>query len=455
MGLNRKKEQQYLINFYKKEKSQLIVMYGQKHIGKTSLVNEFVKDKTSFYYLVQEVSVKEQYRQMADEFKRQGLPLPDYPQKEQLFLSLTHKSWSDKLVIIIDEFEHLLKSDNNFMDRILKLMVETQVFIILISSSVSFVENSMVIKMGQAALGISGFLKVKELTFFEMQKSLKISSLEQCLEIYSMLGGVAGLFSMFIKECSTKDMICNNLLKKDSFLYLEGLSLLTRELREPAVYASILAALANGNTKLNDIYKYTGFSRAKISVYLKSLMELEFVEKVFSYDTAGRDQTIKGVYQISNHFVKFWFHFIYPHLSGLELKTPEKFYYDYIESELKDFSRGYFPKLCRQYMDVLQEKGALAIEYDRSGVWVGKEGTIDFVASDQNDDTIVAFCCKEKDIMSYTDYQTYKKCLAKAKIKPRQCYLFSIDGFDERLSEEGKLQSNLCFINMKKELMSS
>ena len=49
---------------------------------------------------------------------------------------------------------------------------------------------------------------------------------------------------------------------------------------ETAVYDTILATLADGrHGKLNDMYAHTGFSRAKISVYLKNLMELELVEK--------------------------------------------------------------------------------------------------------------------------------------------------------------------------------
>lgn len=56
---------------------------------------------------------------------------------------------------------------------------------------------------------------------------------------------------------------------------------LSEESRETAVYDTILATLADGrHGKLNDMYAHTGFSRAKISVYLKNLMELELVENV-------------------------------------------------------------------------------------------------------------------------------------------------------------------------------
>ena len=68
---------------------------------------------------------------------------------------------------------------------------------------------------------------------------------------------------------------------------------LSEELRETAVYDTILATLADGrHGKLNDMYAHTGFSRAKISVYLKNLMELELVEKVLGYDFEGYERTI-------------------------------------------------------------------------------------------------------------------------------------------------------------------
>ena len=59
-------------------------------------------------------------------------------------------------------------------------------------------------------------------------------------------------------------------------------------------------------------------------------MELELVEKIFSYDTEGNANTQKGIYLIKNHFVHFYFTFLYPNLSALEQLAPEKFYSSYI-----------------------------------------------------------------------------------------------------------------------------
>lgn len=74
-------------------------------------------------------------------------------------------------------------------------------------------------------------------------------------------------------------------------MFHEAENYISIELRELSVYNTILAALASGNNKLNDLFLKTGFSRAKISVYMKNLMAFDVVEKVVSFDTGGWENT--------------------------------------------------------------------------------------------------------------------------------------------------------------------
>ncbi len=45
MLLGRTTELGYLNNYYDKDGSQILIVYGQRHIGKTALVKEFMKDR--------------------------------------------------------------------------------------------------------------------------------------------------------------------------------------------------------------------------------------------------------------------------------------------------------------------------------------------------------------------------------------------------------------------------
>ena len=53
------------------------------------------------------------------------------------------------------------------------------VFIILVSSAIGWVENSMVSKIGTAAYEISGFLKIREFGFRELEAYFDFSSLRK------------------------------------------------------------------------------------------------------------------------------------------------------------------------------------------------------------------------------------------------------------------------------------
>ena len=56
MLLGRTSELRYLNNYFDREGSQILVVYGQKYIGKTALVREFMEDKSGYYYLARACS---------------------------------------------------------------------------------------------------------------------------------------------------------------------------------------------------------------------------------------------------------------------------------------------------------------------------------------------------------------------------------------------------------------
>ncbi|MBQ7066396.1 MAG: ATP-binding protein [Lachnospiraceae bacterium] len=460
MGINREKELNYLTNFYNKNQSGLLIVYGQKGIGKTTLLKNFIRDKQSIYYLSREVSEREQLYHMSAELSTYGYDLSQFPDYRQVFYEISKNHLSKggsekargKMVLVFDEFQNILKGGNSFMEALVELLQKApNIFVILSSSSIGFVENSLVKKIGKAAYAISGFLKVRELNFREISQYYKVYSLEQLIETYSILGGITGYLQCFDKTRSTKENICEFILKDTAFLHVEGSRILSEELREPAVYYSILAALASGKSKLNDLYKHTGFSRAKISVYLKSLMELEIVEKVFSYDALGKENVQKGLYQISYPYVHFWFKFIYPNFSSLSTMSAEAFYDTFIAPKLKEYCSFYFAKICREYMDYLNEEKKLPFIYEKSGVWAGKDGMIDLLASDEGGKKLAMFAKYSKEKVTYEDYVQYIHRLSQAKVDVNECYLFSMWGFDERLLMEEKVKIHLHLKNLKEE----
>ncbi len=333
--VGRETELHYLNQYYSAESSRILVVYGQMGVGKTALLKAFCEDKTGVYYRARSCSDREQRYQWARElgFPQEGEGA--YPEYEEIFGRALEISSDEKTVFVVDEFHYMVKGDSGFFARLNQFVKNSAVplLVILCSSAAGWVENSMVRKIGSEAASISGFLKVRELSIQRMQELYPEYSQDDCVQLYAILGGVPGLWNRTDRKLSaTENMICN-IVDRYSSLHGEMAGCLAEELRETAVYNTILTTMAAGGGKLNDIYHRTAFSRAKISVYLKNLMEIDLVEKVGA-----------GTYRITKPYVRFYFRFIYPYQSLLEELTPKQFYKEIVEDAFPGFVREAYRK---------------------------------------------------------------------------------------------------------------
>lgn len=453
MHIERTVEMQYLNNCYEKEGSQLVVLYGQKKIGKTKLLAQFAEDKPFLYYKARSCALREQQFQWASELEADGIRIDRYPSFAQIFEALTRQK-TQKKVIVIDEFQNIVKTGEVFMKELVEFLHNDwnnqDVMIILCSSAIGWIENSMITKIGTIAYEITGFLKVREFGYEQTAAYFSQATVKENVEAYAVLGGIPGLWTCFDRDKSVKENICEQILSRRGLLFEEAERFVSEQLRETSVYHTILAAIAAGKYKLNELYVHTEFSRAKISVYLKNLMELEIVEKVFSYDTAGRENTLKGIYRIKNHFVNFYFTYIYPNASKLEFMPPEEFYDAYIASTFAAYTAQYFRSVCMEYLEACNRSEKLPFVYTRSGEWVGKVGTIDIVAQDDAGRTLTALCSWAEPQMTYADVEWLHFCEKKAKLKTDCCYLFSAGGFDEAIIKEAKADERIFLVDMEK-----
>ncbi len=445
-------ELQYLERYYEKNGSQLVVLYGQKNLGMKDMVFGFCKDKPYSFYQARPCAEREQLFLWGNELREKNAQISAHPQYAEIFDALIAKR-TQKKIIVIDEFQDIVKHSPDFMPQLVAFLKNEwknqQVMVLLCSTSIGWIENSMVRRIGTAVYDISGLIKMKEQGFSEVREFFRENTKQECLELYGVLGGFPGLWQHFETGISVKENICKHILKQDSFLLDEALRLVSGELRETGVYHAILTALASGKQKLNDLHLHTGFSRAKISVYLKNLMELEIVEKVFSYDTAGRENTQKGIYRIKNRFIGFYFRYLYPHMSSLYQMLPEQFFEKYIAPDMEELGAASFRDAVRELLEQKNAAGELPFVYTKMGEWVGKIGTIDMVAEDEEGHTLIVFCNGRRKPMSQEDYEWLLFCVEKARLSPDCIYLFSAFGFDAGLLSVAGQNEQLQLMDME------
>lgn len=422
MLAGRSKEYAYFNEYLKRPGSQMVVFYGQKFMGKTSFILDFCKGQTYSYFVAKPI-VKEW---MMHSFNSSI---------EELAAVRT----SDKKVLIVDEFQEFAKCED-FMPTLIDLMQKEKILIVLISSEVNWVETSIVKAFGRSVASISGFYKIRELSFKSICELYPEYNKANLFIMYSIYGGVPGLWNFFNPELSVEDNIIQGILSEKACLRQLGYSYNMSGLRESGVYDTILLSMANGSTKLNELYRITGFSRAKISVYLKTLMEQEQINKIYSIDCVGHENSQKGIYDISNHFTSFWFRFIYFHEDELQQLGAKAFFDRVIKDELLGFCGKYLRDIMKEYFT---EKGLIEpSDKYAADCFLGKKNQINLVWKTKAVYHVV-LCDQLKIMTTYEDFERLQEAAHEAKMREKEFYIVSFRDFDEKLTLEARMKKNM------------
>ncbi len=440
-----------LQKMFGKNSSSIVVLYGKTGIGKTSLAKEFMKNKDSFYYSAIPAAADEARLFMANCVygpSELNAYLTGY---EDIFAGIT-KDNRVKKVIVIDEFTHIVRSDKDFVDSIVK-MVKNQadygrVMVVLISSSISYVEANRNKLFKEVAM-MTTYMKLNELSFMDTMRFFANYSIEDCIKYYGITGGHPQYISKLSKKQPLVENICRNILSQGAYLNDAGHSFVQEELRETALYNTILGCLASGMNKINDIYNYTGFGRDKISVYLKNLIERGIVEKVYSYDISGKETIKKGSYRVVPGYLEFWYKYIYPNQTAMSLMEQEEFYNTYIQPDINEFANEAFIGVCTEYMELLEAHGGLNIRTVRKSRVYEKDVRIDIIREDADGMSAIGYCDFSSKVM---DEEVFAKVLENAKeaqLNAAYYYLFARAGFSEGLKDLSQREQNIVLVDIR------
>jgi AAA+ ATPase superfamily predicted ATPase len=149
MFLARERELQALETMYEKDGFQMAIVYGRRRIGKTALLNEFIKGKTALYLPAEEVNDALNLKKFSSLFgEKLGLStFPAYENWNDLLEAICESFQNQRAVIIIDEYPYAAyanKSLNSILQHIIDYNFKnSNLFLILCGSSVSFMENQV------------------------------------------------------------------------------------------------------------------------------------------------------------------------------------------------------------------------------------------------------------------------------------------------------------------------
>lgn len=383
MFIGREQELRFFEDKYKTKGGQLIVLYGRRRVGKTELLHKFCEGKPHVFYSCRETTDEKQIKAFSQRLLGSGIPASQYidvfPDWERALHSVTELPANGaKRLLIIDEFPYMCKGNPSIPSLLQNLWDETlkdqEIMIILCGSSMSFIEKELLSEKKPLYGRATGIYKMNAMPFYDAVKFFPdYSDLDKVLA-YAILGGIPHYLCQFDLNLTLGENIVKNILTKGCVLYSEVEFLLRQELREVALYNTLIEAIAMGNTMLNDIYSKTQIDKSKISVYLQNLIKLEIIQREFPVLTGDKEKVsqTRGLYSITDNFFAFWFKFVFTSLSDLEAGDAEGVYRHFVLPQLNEFASPVFEHICREFVKKQNREGKLSFRAAQVGRWWGK-----------------------------------------------------------------------------------
>ncbi|RMF86146.1 MAG: ATP-binding protein [Nitrospirae bacterium] len=365
-----------LLHRLRGEGPQLLILYGRRRVGKTRLVKELfdrLEGRPRLYYLA---TLKESRLQLQDLQRDLAQATADpllagrpFEEWEPLLLYLAQRH--PNLVLALDEFPYLLSADPALASVLQKVWDEhgkgAGVKWLLLGSQLGVMERLLA---GSSPLygRRTGAWKVRPMGFLELCTFGGVRGLE-ALRYFGVCGGMPYYWEQFAFDDFAGE-VERAVWRRGGPLYDEGEFLLREELREPREYFSILQVLARGPRRLGHIATAVGKKQTGISKYLDVLQGLEMVRRELPVTRQHRKGS-RGLYRIHDPFLRFWFRYVFPQRSLLEMGE--------VEAVAARFRDSYPEFLALTYEEValellLRRARATGLAVERWGRWWPERG---------------------------------------------------------------------------------
>lgn len=443
-----------------------VVIYGRRRVGKTTLIKEFIKKKTAFYFLATEEVESQAMKRFSGVIARTTdnsiLKSVSFSDWMDLFRAIVDYKPSKKKVAVIDEFPYLVKTNPAFpsilqsaWDEILK---DSNVMLILCGSLIGMMQKHALAYDSPLYGRRTAQMRLMPLTFSDVYAARRMP-FEKAVEQYSVTGGVPKYLEFFQNDDSLLKQIESVVLSKNGFLYEEPNFLLKNEVHSAINYFSIIKAIADGNHRLGKIAGVLELETSSLTPYLSTLSELGFIVKDTPITEKNPERSRKGLYFISDNFVRFWFRYVYPYKGELELDHTQIVLDEIDKDFIEKFAAFSYEEICKSIFADLCRKQAIAFTPSRIGsYWLNdsdNDTQIDVMAVDPQHKLLFAGECKyhAKPVDAPVYFALEEKVRNSAEIQKafngyQLLYgIFSKSGFTQRLEDQNRKNPNLFLIN--------
>lgn len=329
------------------DKSTFTVIYGRRRLGKSTLITRTLGEN-DVYYMADQTEAGLQIEALAKMIASiiPGFDKVIYPDWNVFFDTLSDRT-TQKFTLCIDEFPYLVGSSPD-LPSILQNKIDSKrlKFNLIVCGSSQQLMYGLVLDATSPLYGrADAILKITPIKVPYIQEALGVSAIE-AVEEYAVWGGVPRYWELREGYDNLREAIESNLLSVNGTLYEEPIKLFKDDINDIVKTSTIMSYVGGGAHRMSEIAGRSGEIATNLSRPLAKLISLGYLTKEIPFGENEKNSK-KSLYKISDPFMNFYFQFVIPNRSFIEIGRIAPIL-ENINSHFSDYVGDYWEKLCRE-----------------------------------------------------------------------------------------------------------
>lgn len=340
------------------------VVYGTRRIGKTTLLQEFVKDKNAFYFQARKADEKDNLTAFSREF-RKSRSLDEHLQYDSFdsaFDSIAEYAAKQRMILVIDEIAYLCTKSKALLSLLQFYLdgpfKQAGIMVILSGSNVSFMEDILNNRNDPLYQRATFQIHLEKMPFSEARSFVKDRPVEEQINYLALFGPHPYYLGMIDHTTDFPDNVERLLYSKYGTLADAPEKTMPVGISEENMYNSIIRAVANGKRFSKHIAEAVGVESNYAAKYLSSLVNMQILEK--------RESFIKNrktnYYVVDDNLLRFWYRFIFEQRDVI-LNGMGHVMFDEDQNGIRDFIAREFDSVAQLWLDEQNRTGKLPAYY--------------------------------------------------------------------------------------------
>jgi uncharacterized protein len=323
--IGRKAEREVLDRAFQSSKSEFVIVYGRRRVGKTFLINQHFAERFTFRVIGSlEATNQRQILNFHDQLCATDPTLSTAPTPTNWFDAFKYlehvleKSTVERKVVFIDELPWFDRKGADFLAALSYFWnswanLRSDILLICCGSAASWMMSKVIHNKGGLHNRVTQRIQLQPFTLSETETFLKsfgsVYDRFQILSLYMAVGGIPFYLEAVYTNRSVHQNIDRLFFMSGGLLQLEYQDLYQSLFRQHSRHLAIVEALAAHprGMRRDALLNAAGLSNGgSVTVVLSELESSGFIRRVFPYGRQRRD----GLIQLIDHYTLFYLRFV-------------------------------------------------------------------------------------------------------------------------------------------------